>query len=278
MAETTEVTKKLVVKDVSYGIVPYGPGCGTHAISVVFGEEEGDYTYEEPKVEKKDKTIWKTEEIAAWGLLQDVLAALKEKELGDEWSKFLLVRNYGYFVGDCLSAPEHRPVSSLFFDMVDSSALAIQLKVLKENMGGADDEKMKSAYLKQITAPSTVLVTRPLHFTGKDDFYQRFHFILCKYPLEKEYLKDNFNKMQMAIVEISNHNFATGILDFDKDVEEKMESFKTTYQNGDVFTLPEDRIFIIDHKGDDKLAEFSKESGYRLNRAMDYSGDVILKF
>lgn len=276
---TTETKKHMVVKSVEYGFVPYGPGCGTHGIGVFFGEEDGDYTYPEPTEKKKDNSAWTPDEIAATGLLKDVLQIFKDKDLGDEWSKFLVCRNYGYFVGDCLSAPEHRAVSAIFFDILDSSSLAVQIRIIKDKVGASDKEKLNSEYMKQLNSPLTNLVTSPVHFTGKDDFYQRFRFITCKYPLDAEYLKENFNKMQMAIVEISNHTFASGILDFDGDVEQQMAAFKDTYKNGDILTLPEDRIFVIDHTGDNTVLDFANTHGYRLNKALDYKGEnKVLKF
>ena len=37
---------KLVVDNVTYGLVPYGPGTGTRALGVYFKEAEGEFDYE----------------------------------------------------------------------------------------------------------------------------------------------------------------------------------------------------------------------------------------
>lgn len=277
MSKETDKKTKLVIKSVEFGITPYGAGNGTHAVKVEFDEVEGTYSYEEPKEPKKDGSIWTNEEIAAFGLMQDVIKLLEEKDYGKEWSKFLLARNYGYFVGDMLAAPEHRDVSEKFFDLIDSTSLASQIKWLKDVTGITEEDKLKAEYMKRLTAPLTTLVTKPLHFTGKDDFYQRFRFIVCKYPLGKEYLKEHFNDMSMAIVEIANHNFAVGIFDFDGDTKEYFESYKDIYKDGEIITLPGDRIFVVDHKGDKDLAKFAFEKGYRLNRALDYGDGISFK-
>jgi hypothetical protein len=213
---------KLEIEKVGYGIVPYGPGAGTLAVGVYFKEVEGEYTYEKPEDEKKDGTVWTDDEIAAHGLMADMLNLIKEKDIPEEWSKFLLAKHYGYFIGDCIAKAEHRPVTAKFFEMLDSAALAIQLKVIKERV--IDPEKQKSEIMKQLAAPMGVLVVGPNNYTGRDDFYQRFRIILCKYPLDDE---PNFNPM--ACVEIGNHNFATGILDFDGDFEKQKKIIEEVY-------------------------------------------------
>jgi len=263
---------KLEIEKVGYGIVPYGPGAGTLAVGVYFKEVEGEYTYEKPEDEKKDGTVWTDDEIAAHGLMADMLNLIKEKDIPEEWSKFLLAKHYGYFIGDCIAKAEHRPVTAKFFEMLDSAALAIQLKVIKERV--IDPEKQKSEIMKQLAAPMGVLVVGPNNYTGRDDFYQRFRIILCKYPLDDE---PNFNPM--ACVEIGNHNFATGILDFDGDFEKQKKIIEEVYnkENANAITLPEDRIFCIDHTGNSEIAKYASEKGYRINRAMDYDGDLVLK-
>ena len=264
---------KLEIEKVGYGIVPYGPGAGTLAVGVYFKEVEGEYTYDKPKEEKKDGTVWTDDEIAAHGLMADMLNLIQKKDIPEEWSKFLLAKHYGYFIGDCIAKAEHRPVTAKFFEMLDSAALAIQLKVIKERV--IDPEKQKSEIMRQLAAPMGVLVVGPNNYTGRDDFYQRFRIILCKYPLDDE---PKFNPM--ACVEIGNHNFATGILDFDGDFEKQKKIIEEVYnkENANAITLPEDRIFCIDHTGNSEIAKYASEKGYRINRAMVYEGDLVLKF
>ena len=49
-------------------------------------------------------------------------------------------------------------------------------------------------------------------------------------------------------------------------------------ENANAITLPEDRIFCIDHTGNSEIAKYASEKGYRINRAMEYEGDLVLKF
>ena len=264
---------KLVIEKVGYGIVPYGPGAGTHAVGVYFKETEGEYSYETPKEEKKDGTVWTPEEVAAKGLMTDMLKLIKDMDIPKEWTAFLLAKHYGYFIGDCIAKADHRPVTAKFFEMLDSAALAIQLEVIKNRV--IDAEKQKSEIMKQLAAPRGVLVVGPNNYTGREDFYQRFNMVLCKYPLN-----DNPEFNPMACVEIGNHNFATGILDFDGDFEKQKKIIEEIYnkENANAITLPEDRIFCIDHTGNNDIAKYAVEKGYRLNRALEYEGDIVLKF
>lgn len=262
---------KLVIEKVGFGIVPYGPGAGTQAMGVYFKEVDGDYDYPTPEEKKKDETEWTPEEIAAQGLLTDLVKQVKELDLAEDWSKFLLARNYGYFVGDCLAQTAHRPVAAKFFEMVDSAALALQLRIIKDRI--ADPEKQKSEIMKNLAAPMGVLVVGPNNYTGREDFYQRFRIILCKYPLNSD---PKFNAM--ACVEIGNHNFSCGILDFDGDFESQAGIIEEVYckDNANALTLPPERIYCIDHNGDTKIAKYALDKGFRINRAMEYGEDTVL--
>lgn len=264
---------KLVIENVGFGIVPYGPGSGTQAMGVYLKEVEGDYDYPTPEEKKKDETEWTDVEIAAHGLLTDLINKVKEANLAEEWSKFLLARNYGYFIGDCLAQSAHRPVSAKFFEMVDSAALAIQLRLIKERV--VDAEKQKGEIMRSLAAPMGVLVVGPNNYTGRDDFYQRFRIILCKYPLNE---KPEFNSM--ACVEIGNHNFSCGILDFDGNFETQAGIIDEVYcrDNANAITLPPERVYCIDHNGNTAIAKYALEKGYRINRAMEYDDNTVLKF
>lgn len=262
------MAKKLIIKDVNFGKVPYGHGNGMTSLAIYFDEVDGEYTYEAPKVEGK---TFVEEEIVAHGLMMDLIDLLKKKKLENRWSEVLLAKNWVYFVGSCLASPDHRKFTAPFFELVDRLALDIQVKVIKERVPDADDEKTKAEIMRHISSPLTSLVIEPKYFTGKEDFYQRFRTVLCKYPLE-----DDAEFSQMACVEIGNHNFASIVFDV-KDFEKEKEIIEDRYQKINAVTVSDDRVYLVDHKGDNELAKYALEKGYRLNRALDYK-DITLTF
>lgn len=264
------MSKKLVIKDVKFGKVPYGYGNGMSSLAIYFDEEDGDYTYEAPKVE--GKTFVK-EEIVAHGLMGDLLDVIKNKKLENRWSEILLAKNWVYFVGSVLVSPENRVYSAPFFELIDRVALDVQTKVIKDRVGlDLNDEKTKAEVLKHLSAPLTALVVEPKYFTGKEDFYQRFRTIMCNYPLDKDAA---FN--QMACVEIGNHNFSSVILDV-KDSSKELPVIEDKYQKIGAITVSDDRVYVVDHTGDKEVAKYAIDHGYRLNRALDYGDDLILEF
>lgn len=263
------MSKKLVIKDVDFGKVPYGYGNGMSSLAIYFGEEDGEYTYKAPEVEGK---TFVEEEIVAHGLMMDLINALKEKNLESRWSEGLLARNWVYFVGECLASPEHRKFSVPFLELIDKVSLDVQVKVIKDRvLTAADDEKTKAEIMKCIKSPLTAFVCEPKYFTGKEDFYQRFRTILCKYSL-----KDDTDFSQMACVEIGNHNFASVIFDV-SDFSKEEKIIEDRYQKINAVTVSDDRVYVVDHKGDVNLAKYAISKGYRLNRALDYEG-LVLKF
>lgn len=263
------MAKKLVIKDAEFGKVPYGYGNGMSSLAIYFGEEDGEYTYKAPEVEGK---TFVEEEIVAHGLMMDLIDILKKKNLENRWSEVLLARNWVYFVGESLASPEHRKFSVPFLELVDKLALDVQVKVIKDRvLTDADDENTKAEIMKHIQSPLTAFVGEPKYFTGKEDFYQRFRTILCKYSLADD---AEFN--QMACVEIGNHNFASVVFDI-KDFAKEGKIIEDRYQKIDAVTVSNDRVYVVDHKGDVELAKYAIDKGYRLNRALDYEG-LVLKF
>ena len=133
------------------------------------------------------------------------------------------------------------------------------------------EEKLKAEYMKHVSSPLTALVCEPKFFTGKEDFYQRFRTILCKYPLGED-VQIN----PMVCVEIGNHNFASVVFDVN-DFEKEKDIIEDRYQKINAVTVNDNMVYVIDHKGDYELAKYAIEKGYRLNRALDYEG-LVLKF
>lgn len=262
--------KKLVIKDVEFGKVPYGYGNGMSSLAIYFDEADGEYDYKAPEVEGK---TFVEEEIVAHGLMMDLVEKIKSKNLETRWSEVLLAKNWVYLVGSCLASTEHRKFSVPFIELVDKLSLDIQLKVIKDRVLGTDvdDENTKSEIMKRLKSPLTSFVCEPKYFTGKEDFYQRFRTILCKYPLEPQ-----VDFSQMACVEIGNHNFASVVFDV-HDFEKEKDIIEDRYQSINAVTVSDDRVYVIDHKGDVELAKYAIGKGYRLNRALDYEG-LVLKF
>ena len=156
-------------------------------------------------------------------------------------------------------------------------ALDVQTRVIKDRvLQGAEataesEEKLKAEYMKHVSSPLTALVCEPKFFTGKEDFYQRFRTILCKYPLGED-VQIN----PMVCVEIGNHNFASVVFDVN-DFEKEKDIIEDRYQKINAVTVNDNMVYVIDHKGDYELAKYAIEKGYRLNRALDYEG-LVLKF
>ena len=209
--------------------------------------------------------------------MMDLIDILKKKNLENRWSEVLLAKNWVYFIGTCVVDPEHRKYSAPFFELIDKVALDVQTKVIKDRvLQGAEataesEEKLKAEYMKHVSSPLTALVCEPKFFTGKEDFYQRFRTILCKYPLGED-VQIN----PMVCVEIGNHNFASVVFDVN-DFEKEKDIIEDRYQKINAVTVNDNMVYVIDHKGDYELAKYAIEKGYRLNRALDYEG-LVLKF
>lgn len=254
---------KLVVDNVTYGLVPYGPGTGTRALGVYFKEAEGEFDYE-PEVDENGKPITEDKTlINAAGLLKDILNSIKEKSYEQPWASFLLGREYVYFIGEETAAPAYRKITAALFEGISKMALEIQQKQFKD----IEDEKKLSAVKKQLHAPMPVFVGTPKYYTGLDTYYENFNLVLLQLPLEED---AKFN--QMATVEVANHAFSVFVLKMDKEhFEKQKEILKSSYEDIGALSLPATRIFIVDESGDDAIAEFALEKGYRINHTMNYS-------
>lgn len=260
------MSKKLIIESVSFGKVPYGPGCGTTSLGIFFKEVEGEYDYKTPDTEDKDK-IPDQNEIIAHGLYMDLVEALKTAKLENRWSEVLLAKNYVYFVGDCIAAPEHREHALDFLALIDASALQIQKKVITDNI--KDSEQQKAALMQHLCSPLTCFVCSPTYYTASTEFYQAFRLVICKYPLAKDAI---FN--QLACIEIGHPPFTVVIFDID-DFEKQKDIIESRYESTGAIAVKEDRVYLIDHTGNVDIAKYAIEKGYRLNRAMDYPGYTL---
>lgn len=260
------MSKKLIIENVTFGKVPYGPGCGETSIGVFFNEVEGEYDYEKPETTDKDKIPNETE-IIAHGLYMDLIEALKTAKLENKWSEVLLARNYVYFVGDCIAAPEHRDNALAFLALVEKSSLQIQKTVITENI--KDPEAQKAALMQHLCSPFTCFVCSPKYYTASAEFYEAFRQVMCKYPLGEN---DTFN--QLACIEIGHPAFTSVIFDI-TDFDKQKEVIESRYESTGAIAVKENRVFLIDHTGNPEIAKFAIEKGYRLNRAMDYPGYTL---
>jgi len=261
---------KLVIKDVHYGLVPYGPGTGNRSIGITFDEAEGEYTYE-PQKDDEGKVI--TDDpiyVAAAGILGDIIAKIKEKDLSLSWANYLLGREYVYFIGTCTAAPGHREVMAALLEGLSRMALQAQ----KASFEDIDPEHKLAEVKKQLHAPMPVWVGEPKYYTGRDTFYENFNLVLLKLPLNES---PAFN--QMTMVEVANHAFSVYILDVDdKNFDSQIKVLEDAYCSIDALALPPQRIYIIDSDGSTRIAQYALDKGYRLNRKMSYGPDYQLDF
>lgn len=261
---------KLVIEKVHYGLVPYGPGTGNRAIGITFAEAEGEYTYEAEKDEKGNPVTTDPTTIAAAGILGDILKEVKEKELELPWANYLLGREYIYFIGTCTAAPEHRPVIESLLEGLSKMGLDVQKKSFESI---APEDKLGEVK-KQLRAPMPVWVGEPKYYTGRDTFYEYFNLVLLKLPLT-----DGVQFNQMTMVEVANHAFSTYIIEMNKkDFENQKKVLEDSYKSIDALALPPQRIFVIDVDGDNTIAQFALDEGYRLNRKMIYDSKFQLDF
>ena len=261
---------KLVVDKVQYGLVPYGPGTGTRAIGVTIKEADGDYTYEAEKDEKGNPVTSDPATIAAAGLLQDILKEVETQQLKQPWANFMLGREYVYFIGEAIASPEHRGVFNVMMEGVAHMALEIQKKAFENT---APEDKL-SQVKKELHAPMPVWVGEPKYYTGRDQFYENFNLVLLKLPLNED---AKFN--QMTMVEVANHAFSTYVLPMSSETfESKKKVLEEKYKAIDALALPPSRIFIVDESGDDKIAQYALDEGFRLNRKMTYDAKYQLDF
>lgn len=259
---------KLIVDEVNYGLVPYGPGTGTRAIGISFKEVEGDFDYE-PELDENGKPKVENEKVViATGILNDILKVIKDKKYEDAWVSFLLGREYVYFIGEVIAAPEYREIIGIMFKGISETALEIQKKTFSE----VPDEERLAAVKNKLRAPMPVFVCKPKYYTGRDMFYENFNLVLLQLPLTEE---EKIN--QMTMVEVSNHAFSTFVMKINKDqFESQKEQLKKKYEDINALSLNPSRIFIIDESGSDDIAEFALQKGYRLNHTMSYSSKYQL--
>lgn len=259
---------KLIVENVHYGLVPYGPGTGNRAIGITFKEADGDYTYEAEKDENGNPVTSDPVLIAAAGLLKDILDEVKKQELELPWSNYLLGREYLYFIGTETAKTDHRTVIAALLEGLSKMGLEVQKKAFESI---APEDKL-GAVKKQLHAPMPVWVGEPSYYTGRDTFYENFNLVLLKLPLSED---AKFN--QMTMVEVANHAFSTYILEMDKaNFETQKKVLQEKYKSLDALALPPQRIFIVDKDGDNDIAQFALDEGYRINRKMNYDTKFIL--
>lgn len=261
---------KLVVNKVSYGLVPYGPGTGNRAIGIYFTEVEGEFDYVSEKDEKGNDLTTDPVTIKSAGLLKDILDSIQAAKLEIPWANFLLGREYTYFIGEETANPAYRDIIANLMAGLSHMALEVQKKAFKD----VEDQDKLSAVKKQLHAPMPVFVGQPKYYTGKDTFYENFNLVLLQVPLSEN---PEFN--QMTMVEVANHAFSTYVLKMNKkDFETQKKVLEESYEKIGALSLAPQRIFIVDEDGDDEIAQFALDRGYRINHKMGYSEKYQLDF
>ena len=205
---------KLIVDEVNYGLVPYGPGTGTRAIGISFKEIDGSFDYE-PELDENGKPKVENEKvIIATGILNDILKVIKDKKYEDAWINFLLGREYIYFIGEVIASPEYREIIGIMFKGISETALEIQKKTFSE----VPDEERLAAVKNKLRAPMPVFVCKPKYYTGRDMFYENFNLILLQLPLTED---EKINQMTMVEVSIQR-NFRKSLLNLSKGLYHRL--------------------------------------------------------
>lgn len=267
---------KLKIEKIEYGITPFGADYGNHAIAAYFKAVDGDYDYKKEELQHisdDEKEVALTDEdIAGYGLFDDLIRIAKEANLEEELNKYLLGNATMYFIGDDFTADEHRTISMKFFEKLSYNSKDMQLVEIKRI---AAERKMdeKSAIMHYIRAPYTVFAGSPINYTGVDQFYENFNYIVMKLnPCLKE-------PAPIAAIEAQNHKFASMIIEANDDnIDEICQDLEENWVKGELVRAANTKFFFVDtsETPSEKVKEAANARNWRIQRKLDYSG--VLEF
>lgn len=267
---------KLAIDKVAYGLTPYGADYGNHALAAYFKAVDGDYDYKKEElkhISDDEKEVALTDEdIAGYGLFDDLIQKCDEAGLSKELESYLLGNSTMYFIGDDFTADEYRTISMKFFEKLSYNSKDMQLVEIKRI---AAERKMdeKSAIMHYIRAPYTVFAGSPINYTGVDQFYENFNYIVMKL---NGCLKE---PAPIACIEAQNHKFASFIIEADdSNIEEIKKDIEDNWVKGEIVRASNTKFFFVDtsDKPSEKVKEAANEKNWRLQRKLNYSG--VLEF
>lgn len=267
---------KLTIDKIKYGITPYGADYGNHSLAVYIKAAEGDYGYTRESLlhisDDEQSAALTDEDIAGYGLVDDLMAAAHNANLGDKLNDYMLGNAPLYFVGDDFTDDAYRNVSMKFFEKISFLSKNMQLAAIRKI---AEDRKLdeKSAIMHYIRAPFSVFVGSPVNYTGVDQFYENFNFIIMKLnPCLKE-------PAPIAAIEAQNHKFASMVIEANDDnIDEICQDLEEKWVKTEIIRAIDSKFFFIDtsDKPSEKVKEAAVARGWRIQRKLDYSGVLEL--
>lgn len=230
------------ISSVSYEIIPYGTAVGDRALIVRVSSEKNGENYED-------------EAKAMFADLKALCAA--DKELDAQLELALIAKTQFYFCGDALPDPENAKATSTFFSLLSVESL---------------NRQKNSVHVTQLHAPFLGFIGSPLYYTGEEQFYENFNYLVITCGLvgitEKtipEFYRD------FAMIEISRHKFASFAFKISR--QEDLDLFEKFYRDRDVVNIDPRRIYFIPAGTDadliDLVAAYCLKTGYRFG--LDYS-------
>lgn len=258
---------KVIIDKVQNGLIPYGPGVGTQALSIHFKEVEGDFDYKAPEPkEGEENREYSNEEIIRRGLINDMTDKLHAEGLDADYAKFFFGVKYFYFVGDCVADPKYRDIFTTLIKFLYVTSYQIQKQEYEK--AGVPEEEAKQRIKKCLVN----LVTAPKYYTAKEEFYKLFDFVIVKMPFEGDVDTG-------AIVELEKTAAAIEIIEFTDDFENEKKVVEDKYKSKNALTINE-KIFVVDksEKLGDKIAEYAINNDYTIAKQTGYSKAIQLDY
>lgn len=159
-----------------------------------------------------------------------------------------------------------------FFEKISFLSKNMQLAAIRKI---AEERKLdeKSAIMHYIRAPFSVFVGSPVNYTGVDQFYENFNFIIMKLnPCLKE-------PAPIAAIEAQNHKFASMVIEANDDnIDEICQDLEEKWVKAEIIRAIDSKFFFIDtsDKPSEKVKEAAVARGWRIQRKLDYSGVLEL--
>lgn len=230
------------ISSVSYELIPYGTAVGDRALIVQVSPEKNGENYED-------------EAKAMFADLKAICAA--DKVLDAQLELALIAKTQFYFSGDALPDPANAKTTSTFFSLLSVESL---------------NRQKNSVHVTQLHAPFLGFIGNPLYYTGEEQFYENFNYLVITCGLKgitekniAEYYRD------FAMIEISRHKFAS--FSFKIAGQDDIDLFEKFYRDRNVVSIDPRRVYLIPDGTDQELVDlvgaYCLKTGYRFG--LDYS-------
>lgn len=230
------------IESVSYELIPYGTATGDRALIVKVSPEKNGENYEDE----------------AKAMLADLKAiCAQDKVLNDQLELALIAKTQFYFAGDALLDPENAKTTSTFFSLISVESL---------------NRQKNSVHVTQLHAPFLGFIGNPLYYTGEEQFYENFNYLVITCGLDGITEKNTADYYRdFAMIEISRHKFAS--FAFKIRGQEDIDLFEKFYRARNVVNIDPRRIYFIPASTEpelvDLVASFCLKTGYRFG--LDYA-------